>query len=223
MRFTTPIEMPRATHYGNNYFKVYSSKIHRLCDFYSNLEYYNFLSLEINPKVEAFCEQPLKIEIIQDNQIKHAIFDMWVKYRDGREEIQEVKYSSELTGDSKSAIRSQEQIKREEAWCKANNIDFSIRTEKNISNGRFFLDNANVIASRLRHYIPTEDKYYNPHIVNILENHKKLTVLELIENKILPINNEITHLCYMYEKGIIDLNINDKPLNYKTEVTLCQN
>ena len=148
---------------------------------------------------------------------------MWVKYRDGREELQEVKYNSELAGNDKSAIRSQEQIKREETWCKTNNIDFVVRTDKNISNGRFFLDNANVIAARLRHYIPNEDKYYNPYIINTLENHKKLTIEELIENNFLPINNEITHLCYMYEKGMIDLNINDKPLNFKTEVTLCQN
>lgn len=58
MNFTKPIDIPRSTHYGNNYFAVYSNKIHRICHFYSNLEYYNFLSLEINPKVSSFCEQP---------------------------------------------------------------------------------------------------------------------------------------------------------------------
>ena len=58
MFFSMPVEMPRATHYGNNYFAVYSNKIHRVCHFYSNLEYYNFLSLEINPEVKKFCEQP---------------------------------------------------------------------------------------------------------------------------------------------------------------------
>lgn len=36
--------------------------------FFSKLEYYNFLSLEINPTVEKFCEQPIKIEIIQENK-----------------------------------------------------------------------------------------------------------------------------------------------------------
>lgn len=60
MNFTKPIDIPRSTHYGNNYFAVYSNKIHRICHFYSNLEYYNFLSLEINPKVSSFCEQPVK-------------------------------------------------------------------------------------------------------------------------------------------------------------------
>ena len=68
MNFSKPIDMPRGTHYGNNYYLVYSKKIHRTCRFYSNLEYYNFLSLEINPKIEKFCEQPVKIEIIQENK-----------------------------------------------------------------------------------------------------------------------------------------------------------
>lgn len=60
---------------------------------------------------------------------------MWVLYRDGREEFQEVKYTSELTGDSAEAIRSQEQIRREHLWCTENNIDLVIRTEKTYRKG----------------------------------------------------------------------------------------
>ena len=222
MNFSKPIDMPRGTHYGNNYYLVYSKKIHRTCRFYSNLEYYNFLSLEINPKIEKFCEQPVKIEIIQENKIQHAIIDMWVLYRDGREEFQEVKYTSELTGDSAEAIRSQEQIRREHLWCTENNIDLVIRTEKNISQGRFFLNNANTIAARLRRYTPTEDEFYNPKVMNVLEKYKKISVKDLINNGLLPIHSEIDHLCYMYEKGLIDLNINNQPLGDRTEVTIWQ-
>lgn len=220
MNFNIPIEMPRATHYGNNYFVVYSNKLHRTCRFFSNLEYYNFLSLEINPDVETFCEQPLKIEIIQNNQLKHAIFDMWVKYRNGNEEMQEVKYQSELEKDDEKSLRSQEQIRREAAWCKDNGIDFVVRTDKNISKGKFFLNNINVMASRLRRYISTEDKYYNPRILNAINNQNVITVEELIARELLPLNNELNHLCYMYEQGLIKMNIEDRPLDFRTEVTL---
>ena len=223
MNFKTPIEMPRGTHYGNNYYVVYSSKIKRVCHFFSNLEYYNFLSLEINPEVNSFCEQPLKIEIIQDNAIKCAVFDMWVKYRNGREELQEVKYDAELNGNDAKSIRAQEQIRREEQWCILNNIDFVIRTDKNIPQGRFFLSNANVICSRLRRYIPTEDRYYNPRIINALQRDKVITIENLMDKDLLPVNNEINHLCYMYEKGLIHMNIESRPLDYKTEVSLWQN
>lgn len=223
MNFKTPIEMPRSTHYGNNYFVVYSHKLKRVCHFFSNLEYYNFLSLEINPEVESFCEQPLKIEILQNNELKHAIFDMWVKYKDGREEFQEVKYASELNGEDEKSIRSQEQVRREKQWCLDNGIDFVIRTDKNIPQGRFFISNANMMCARLRRYIPTEDRYYNPRILNALEHSKILTIEELMNNDLLPINNELNHLCYMYEKGLIYMNIENRPLDYKIEVSLWRN
>lgn len=220
MNFTKPVEISRSTHYGNNFFAVYSNKIHRVCHFYSNLEYYNFLSLEIDPKVDKFCEQPLRIELLQENKLKHAIFDMWVLYRNGKEELQEVKYYSELTGNDPESLRSQEQIRREEHWCKDNNIDFVIRTDKTISKGYYFLNNANTIAAHLRRYVPTDDVYYNTLIINALEQNGELTIKDLICNDLLPIGSEISHLCYMYEKGLIDLNINNLPLSNRTEVSL---
>ena len=82
MKFTTPIEMPRGTHYGSNYFIVYSHKIKRNVKLYSNLEYYNFLTLETDPNVEYFCEQPGF-----DASLKYAIdamgetaFDFYEKF-----------------------------------------------------------------------------------------------------------------------------------------------
>lgn len=222
MYFSTPIDMPRSTHYGNNYYAVYSKKVNRICHFYSNLEYYNFLSLEINPEVKSICEQPLKIDIIQENKLKSAIFDMWVLYRDGREELQEVKYSAELEGKDAGSLRSQEQIRREEAWCRENKINFIIQTEKTICKGRFFIDNANVMAARLRRYVPKEDNFYNPQVINILKQYNVLTIEDLITNNLLPIDHEIDHLCYMYEQGLVKLNIVNHPLDKKTEVSLWQ-
>ena len=56
----TPEEMPRGTHYGNNYYEVFSPKLRRTVRLFSNLEYNNYLSLEINPEVVSFCEQPYR-------------------------------------------------------------------------------------------------------------------------------------------------------------------
>lgn len=82
------------------------------------------------------------------------------------------------------------------------------------------MDNASVMAARLRRYIPTEEKFYNPLMINTLKEHKVLTIEELIYNDLLPLNNEIEHLCYMYEKGFIEMNIDKQPLGNKTEVSL---
>jgi len=222
MRFEKSIEMPRGTRYGNNYYSVYSKKINRLVKLYSTLEYYNFLVLETSSEVKYFCPQPLKIDIIQEDKLKHAIFDVWVEYRDGRNEFQEVKYSKELTGNEPEAIRSQEQIRRQESWCKDNNVNFVIRTEKDIIQGPFHIQNLNVIAARVRRYTPTENAYYEPRIIQELEVNKTLTVSELIMKKLLPIGNELNHICYLYVKGTIDMDINKRPLDSNIEVQLCQ-
>ena len=222
MNFTSPIEMPRATHYGNNYYRTYSPKLNRVITCYSNLEYYNYLTLETNPLVKTFCEQPLKIEIIQDDKVKYAIFDMWVKYHDGSEEFQEVKYSSELNGNDPSSVRSQEQIRRQENWCKDNAVKFVVRTEKDIIKGPFYLRNLNVISSRIRRYVPNENIYYQPRIIKALRHNGNLTIGELIKNKLLPIGNELNHICYLYSTGIIDMNIADRPIDNKLEVKLCR-
>ncbi len=222
MDFNTPIEMPRATHFGNNYYVTYSSKLKRNVHLFSNLEYYNFLDLECDPNVVKFCEQPLQIDTILENRMKHAIFDVWTRYKDGSEEMQEVKYDSDLNGTDESSIRSQEQIRRKAHWCEENGIDFAVRTDKTLKKGRYYFQNLNVMAARLRRYIPFEEAYYNPSIINMLEKCKTTTIETLKDEGFLPTRNEMPHLFYLHSKGIISLNIADKPLDFRTEVTLCR-
>ncbi len=210
--------MPRATHYGNNYFKVYSSKVNRVCTFYSNLEYFNFLTLEINPKVKAFLEQPHPMTIILNGEEKKAIPDVLVEYRDGSEEYQEVKYTSELYGSDEKSLRSQEQIRREKEWAENNNATLVVRTEKDICKGRYLIRNANVMAARIRRYVPMDAAYYNPRILKALENNNKVTYKDLVDNNLLPIENELEHLCYMYVNGLIDFDIMNKPIDYNMEI-----
>lgn len=65
--------------------------MNRKACFFSNLEYENFLTLEMNPDVEFMCEQPLQIKIMVDGILGKSVLDFWVKYNDRHEEIQEVK------------------------------------------------------------------------------------------------------------------------------------
>lgn len=229
MTFTKPIEMPRGTHYGSEYYTTFSVKAKRVVNLFSRLEYYNFLTLETSPTVETICEQPCQIDLIEDGKAKKAIFDMWVKFKDGREELQEVKYTKELTGDSMAAIRSQEQIRRQKHWCEDNGIQYVVRTEKDIICGTYAMQNLNVIAGLVRRYIPIDADYYNKLIIRYLEDacydgRKKVLVRELISKELLPVADAWGHLAYLYVDGRIDLNINSKPLDIKTEVRLiCQN
>lgn len=222
MKFTTPIEMPRGTHYGSNYFIVYSHKLKRNVKLYSNLEYYNFLTLEVDPNVEFFCEQPHEISVCIDNKLGKAVFDMYVKYKDGREELQEVKYKCELIGEDESSRRSQEQIRRQQHWCEENNVNFVVRTEEDIIKGNFHMQNLNVIAARLRRYVPTESTYYDALIKKNLKR-DSVTIKSLIEHRMLPLGHELDHICYLYCKGTIQMNVENQPLDNRMEIKLCQN
>ena len=222
MKFEKPIDMPRGSHYGSNYFIVYSQKIKQNVKLYSNLEYYNFLTLEVDPNVEYFCEQPYEISINIGNTLRKAVFDMYVKYKDGREEFQEIKYKSELSGEDDASIRSQEQIRREQQWCEMNHITFMIRTEEDIIKGRFHMQNLNVIAARLRKYIPTESAYYNVLIKKTLKKNC-LTIQDMIEHKLLPIQHELDHICYLYSEGIIQMDVENQPLDNRMEIQICRN
>ena len=225
MTFTTPIEMPFSMHYGNEHYTTYSVKVGRVVNLFSKLEYFNFLTLETDPTVETFCEQPLEIEIREDGKIKKAVFDMWVRYKDGREELQEVKYTKELSGDSAAAIRSQEQIRRQKHWCEDNDFPFVVRTEEDLLKGEYLMQNRSVIAGLVRRYTPTNAEHYNKLVIRCVEDayyagYKKILVNDLIRKELLPIGSEWGHLAYMYVRGMINLNISNKPLDLRTEVRL---
>ena len=83
-KFTTPIEMPRSTHYGNNYWIFESRKLHRRVTAYSNLEYENLLTLEMNPEVVYYCEQPCSTTVFVSGKEHKTIFDVYIVYKNGR-------------------------------------------------------------------------------------------------------------------------------------------
>jgi len=45
----------------------------------------------MDPNVVHMCEQPLEIEIMVDGRNEKSILDIWLKYADDSEEIQEIK------------------------------------------------------------------------------------------------------------------------------------
>ena len=49
--------MPRGTHYGSDYWIIYSKKLQRQVHLYSMLEHANFIVLEMDSHVEYFCER----------------------------------------------------------------------------------------------------------------------------------------------------------------------
>ncbi len=219
--YQTPIEMPRGSHYGSDYWIAYSYKLKRKVHFFSMLEYANFVTLEMNPEVEFFCEQPLKITNSDSHLKKSSVFDFWVYYKNGESEFQEVKYSSELSGNSDSALRSQNQIEFQRKWCSDNGFAYKIVTEKELYVGQFTFPNLQLLQGHLLRY-NLNNRIDTTKFYNILSQNGQLTLGDIKALEMFPLNFEMGFLAYQYYMGYIDMTINDRPLDNSTGVRLCE-
>ena len=140
-RFTEPLEMNRSTHFGNNYWIFRSRKLKRRVTAFSNIEYWHLVTLEMNPSVEYYCEQPLSVEVSVDGENRKTVFDAWVLFVDGTEEYREVKDSAELERQDKRAERDFRQISAQETWCRLNDKKYRLITDKDLLLGPEYMRN----------------------------------------------------------------------------------
>ncbi|WP_391205441.1 TnsA endonuclease N-terminal domain-containing protein [Psychrobacillus sp. L4] len=138
-----PLIVDASKKYGNNRWVAFSHKINRMVYLFSDLEYEHWLLIESDANVVAFCEQPLKMEVLGDNKKSASIVDMWVRYKDGQETFIEVKYSKDLS--KESVVK---QINVQQLWCKANNISHEVRNERNIRSNPILLSNLKVLIKQ---------------------------------------------------------------------------
>lgn len=221
--YEEPIRMPRGRQYGSDYWEVFSKKINRKVSLYSIYEYVTFLNLEMNPEVEFFCEQPLKVELTIDGKRVQTVFDFWVMYKNGYSELLEVKPYNELHEDTDEAKRSQEQIKKQELWCRENSFNYRIITDVDLYIGEYFIQNLMCLSSKAKRFNSSGMQLYEKDLITFLKKYETVTIKEIIKSGILPYRNELNFIAVKYYEGIISLRLDDRPIDNYTEVTLCQN
>ncbi len=218
MEYTTPIKMPRGTHYGNNYYEFLSRKLNRTVTAFSNLEYWNQICLEMDYNVDTYCEQPLETEVFFDGQTYKTVFDIWLKYKNGNEEFQEIKFSEELENRSLSSTRSYKQIAIQKAWCEQNGKTYVVKTDKDIILGTHYLRNILYLYPKVLHLEHT-DKIAEKHILKFVRDRGVVTVGHLINNGIISAQSGIDILAYLFYKGeLFFSNLENEPFGYATEV-----
>lgn len=79
------INMKRSTKFGSNYWEVSSPKVERIVRLFSDLEYKNWILIEMNPKIISFGEQPLTIKWYVDRKLKKFIYGISILYDDTEE------------------------------------------------------------------------------------------------------------------------------------------
>lgn len=218
-QFTQPLNMTRGTHYGNNYWVFHSRKVDRRVTAFSNLEYENLLSHEMNSDIIYYCEQPCEQIVRIDGKKHYTIFDAYVVYRDGREELQEVKYQTELD-DEIRGHRSREQIEIQKYWCLQNEFPYTVRTNKEIEIGRYTVRNLAFLCTKARRWVPGNELDDNS-FVQFLYEKKHLTIGQLISFGRITAFRGLDYLADLYYRGIIRFDdIDNKPISNATEVLL---
>ena len=216
----TPIEMPVGNKYGSDYFITKSYKVRRIIKLYSNLEFKNWLTLELNPEVLTFCEQPYKAEMLVNGKNKETVFDMWVSYKDGLDEFQEVKYLNQLTDpQNKDYKRCIEQVNFQKKWCKANDIHYIVRNEIDIEKGEFYMENLLHMSSCIKNYDHAYAKSYYDKIQSLIS--KKTYTLEKLHYdlaSLLYFDEFLSVISFAYYDGILSLNLIDYPLDLNSVV-----
>ncbi|WP_142830061.1 TnsA endonuclease N-terminal domain-containing protein [Planococcus soli] len=140
--FTKPYTTNFNSKYGSNRWIVWSYKINRSVFLYSSLEYDHWLIIENNPLIKHYCEQPLLIETVNDNNKRiTSIPDMYLCYTNGSEEIVEIKYKQDLETD-----RVRKQLKVQKEWCKKNNLKHQLLTEEEIRKNPIYLSNLKILS-----------------------------------------------------------------------------
>lgn len=217
-RFTIPIAMPRAMHYGNNYWIFQSRKLHRRVTAFSDLEYKNLLCLEMDANVRYYCEQPYEVNVFIGGKEYKTIFDVWVVYADGSEEFQEVKYFEELEADTDKGERDRRQVAVQKAWCLQNGFQYTLRTDKEIELGEFYIRNLNLLAAKARRF-HISSKNADDVIINYLAELNTTTIGYLVSSGRFEQNRTLNYLADLYYRGVITLlDLENECISNKTGV-----
>ena len=217
-RYTKPVEMPRSTHYGNNYYVIPSRKLNRNVIAFSFLEYANILTLEMNPLVEFYCEQPCTADVYVDGRKFTTTFDVYVVYTDGREEMQEIKYLSEYKGKDEKGERDRAQVEKQRLWCAQNAIDHALRTDGIIMPGNFTIRNLGWLAAKARRTSNTNEMARKL-LRNYLDKTGKITIGQLYSSGNITEQDGLNILADMFYRGeIFFSDIDSEVISNKTEV-----
>lgn len=182
---------------------------------YSDLEFDHWLSVESDPNVITYCEQPKEITYVINGKLHSSIFDMWVLYKDGTQRFIEVKYESELLNCHKKYERTNRQIEAQRLWCKENGYSHEVRTEKTIRLGKYTIENKLKMVSTVSNLRKPSD---SAAIMKSLISRRKLVeICKELSGKVEPhvIFQAAQWLCY---EGLLSADLNDHIWGNEMEV-----
>lgn len=145
-----PQAIVKGSSYSSNLSLLYSPKKRRDINIFSDLEFYNWLFVEFNPRIKDYCEQPLTIKEPYEGKEVSSRFDMWILHDTGIHEFQEVKSSSCFIKGEKGYKNTLKQTTVQRNWCNNNDKLYTIRTEKELLTNLYIINNLKKIHAFVR-------------------------------------------------------------------------
>ncbi|WP_410768715.1 TnsA endonuclease N-terminal domain-containing protein [Fontibacillus sp. BL9] len=211
----TPIVMPRNKKYGNNYWKMRGPKVNRNVILYSDLEYDHWVTVETDPTVITYCEQPLEITYVLEGKQRRTIFDMCVLKEDGNEYFIEVKYEKDLLSSSRKYDQTMRQIEAQKEWCRLKGKLHEVRTEKDIRTGPYAIENRIKVLTSISNSMAS----LSLQDISLCISSKKTSMRDLC-NQLGSFNTyDVFLACYrLYYKGEIKADLESTIWNMDMEV-----
>lgn len=185
------------------------------------LEFYNLLSLEMDSTVKYYCPQPITAKVEDDSgKTREVTFDVYVVYITGAEEMQEVKYDSDLQRADERGDKTREQIHFEEIWTKRNQLNFKVRTDKEIMYNRFVIPNLLYLYAFVKRYHDPDYDELSEKVTYCLKDGRKHKIISVSEYAEIAYNRCLSLLAYMHFDGSIKIELTKKAIDKNTMVII---
>lgn len=184
--------------------------------FYSDLEYDHWVTVELDPNVATYCEQPREKEIsyVYGGELHSTLIDMWLLLKDGTEEYREVKYRDELEPGHKNYERNMRQIGAQKVWCKMNGFVHRVIDETMIRTSRHVLGNRVKVLGYVNN-IKFDDKFTD--ILDFIKD-DRTSLRHLMQETRLSIYQLQTACSWLTYKGLLNMDLESCPFSLQTEV-----
>lgn len=213
----SPVYIPASFKRNTNhwYVKSWKAKDNRIADLYSQLEYFNFLLHEINPDVQLLCEQPLHINCKFNGARLNYIFDLWVKWRNGYEELIEVKRKDDLIPSPSGNLEPKNWTLISQ-WCSENGYNCRFVTDNEIISNRVLLSNSRQLLKYNPDYI---DLSLRSELISKITKGVNTSLINLL-NLYSHVSEEIfmSTLTYCYINGDLETDLKEFQLSKLTKI-----
>lgn len=144
-----PVKAPEADRDPGNLWIIRCPKSKRKVHLYTDIERDYWLLLIWNPDVDWLCEQPLKVTWTVDDVDVGTIFDVLIRWVDGRFSLREVKYADTIDPETIST-RTRRQLEAQLRWCTLHQVDYDVVKEDTVYSNMLLVRNLRQMTPYLR-------------------------------------------------------------------------